>query len=103
MTGSISSAAWLKRPSAVRKLSPGSRNEAGFADNILPTVLPPVALAGSLALEGSMMPQRPAAVVDDEHMLGAAGRKLPAEFVERQIRRRSPRDRGASSGRPTAR
>src|SRR5437867_2818246 len=57
MTGSMSSAAWLKRSSAMRRSSPGRRNGAGVATRSC-TVLPLLALAGSLTLAGSMTPHR---------------------------------------------
>src|SRR6266478_2328598 len=84
MTGSVSSAAWPKRSSAMRRSSSGRRNAAGVATRSC-TVLPPLALAGSLTLAGSMTAQT-SVVIDDEYLLDAAGRESSAQLVKRQAR-----------------
>src|SRR5215510_11184469 len=76
MTGRVSSAAWLKRLSAMRRSSPGRRNGAGVATRSC-TVLPPLALAGSLTLAGSITAHHRAdqQLVDPPDIFWAADRQ----------------------------
>ena len=84
MTGSVSCAAWLKRSRAVRRFSPGSRNEADFETRSSDRLcrVGPIRRAHLARIDDAA---EPAAVIDDEYLLDAAGRKPSAQLVERQL------------------